>query len=70
MSTPEEKISALVKYRAGLKAYITACMNNLNALDVDDLKIHFKARKGTILNCERSVFIFALVFLTFCVEAP
>ena len=25
-------------------------MKNLNALDVDDLKIHFKARKGTILN--------------------
>ena len=25
-------------------------MKNLNALDVDDLKIYFKARKGTILN--------------------
>ena len=50
MSTPEEKISALVKTQAGLKAYITVCMKNLNALDVDDLKIHFKARKGTILN--------------------
>ena len=25
-------------------------MKNLNALDVDYLKIHFKARKGTILN--------------------
>ena len=50
MSTTEEKISALVKRRAGLKAYITICMKNLNALDVDDLKIHFQAHKGTILN--------------------
>ena len=50
MSIPEEKISALVKKRAGLKAYITVCMKNQNALDVDDLKFHFKARKGTILN--------------------
>ena len=46
----EEKISALVKKRAGLKSYITVCMKNLNALDVDDLKIHFRARKSTILN--------------------
>ena len=44
----EEKISALVKKRAGLKSYITVCMKNLNALDVDDLKIHFRARKSTI----------------------
>ena len=46
----EEKISALVKKQAGLKSYITVCMKNLNALNVDDLKIHFKARKSTILN--------------------
>ena len=45
-----KKISALAKKRAGLKAYITVCMKNLNALDVHNLKIHFKARKGTILN--------------------
>ena len=50
MSTTEEKISALVKRRAGLKAYITVCMKSLNALDVDDLKIHFKPRKGIVLN--------------------
>ena len=50
MSTTEEKISTLVASRAGLKAYITVCMKNLNELDVDDLKIHFKARKGIILN--------------------
>ena len=30
--------------------YSSLCMKNLNALDVDDLKIHFKARKSTILN--------------------
>ena len=35
---------------AGLKAYITACTKNLNALDADDLKVHFKARKDIILN--------------------
>ena len=50
MSIPEEKIASLVKKRAGLKSYITLCMKNLNALDVDDLKIHFRARKSTILN--------------------
>ena len=48
--SPEEKISALVKKRAGLKSYITVCMKNLNALDVNDLKIHFRTRKSTILN--------------------
>ena len=51
----EEKISALVKKRAGLKSYITVCMKNLNALDVDDLKIHFRARKSTILNYLKKV---------------
>ena len=50
MSTPEEKISALVKKRAGFKSYITVCMKNLNELDADDLNIHFKAHKGTILS--------------------
>ena len=39
-----------MKKRAGLKSYITVCMKNLNALDVDDLKINFRARKSTILN--------------------
>ena len=33
-----------------LLLYIYRCMKNLHALDVDDLKIHFRARKGTILN--------------------
>ena len=50
MSTPEEKISALVKKLVGFKSYITVCMKNLNELDVDDLNIHFKARKGAILS--------------------
>ena len=50
MSTPEEKIAALVKKQAGLKSYTTVCMNKLNALDDEKLKIHFKSRKATILN--------------------
>ena len=50
MSIPEEKISALVKKRARFKSCITVCMKNLNKLDVDDLNIHFKTRKGTILS--------------------
>ena len=55
MSTPEEKISALVEKRAGFKSYIAECMKNLNELDVDDLNTHFKTRKGTILIiCKKS----------------
>ena len=50
MSTTEEKISALVKRRAGLKSLYYSMHENLNALDVDDLKIHFKPRKGIVLN--------------------
>ena len=50
MSTPYEKIASLVKKRVGFKSYITVCMKNLNELDADDLNIHFKACKGTILS--------------------
>ena len=49
MSAPEEKISSLVKKRAGLKSYITVCMNKLHELDDENLKIHFKTSKVTIL---------------------
>ena len=44
-----KKISVLVKKQAGLKSYITECMNKPHKLDVDDLKSPFKTRKTTIL---------------------
>ena len=50
MYAPEEKIATLVKKRAGLKSYITVCMNKLNTLVDENLKIHFKSHKATILN--------------------
>ena len=55
MSTPEEKISALVKKRAGLKSYITVCMNKMHKLDDENLKIHFKNSKATILSYLQNV---------------
>ena len=50
MSTPEEKIATPVKKRAGLKSYITVCMNKLHELYDENLKSHFKNHKATILS--------------------
>ena len=55
MSTPEEKIATLVKKRAGFKSFITVCMNKLNKLDDENLKIHFKNRKAIILSYLQTV---------------
>ena len=49
MSTHEEKISTLVTKRAGLKSYIAVCMDKLQELYDENLKIHFKNRKAAIL---------------------
>ena len=39
-----------MKKRAGLKTYITVCMNKIHELDDENLKIHFKTGKATILS--------------------
>ena len=49
MSEIDEHSAALIKKRAGYKSYITVCKNKLDALEEDDLKIHFYSRKSTIL---------------------
>ena len=50
MSEFTKKVGALVRKRAGFKSYIKVCMDKVVALSDDELKIHFKARKATIVD--------------------